>query len=176
MAGLVVLFIATFNRFVALRQRANEAWSDIDVQLKRRADLVPGLVEIVGGYAGHEHATFADVARWRGAAAEARTPEARATAESGLSQALRGLLAVIEAYPELKADEGFRALQEQLAAIEADAQSSRRYYNAVVRDLNTLIEKFPSSLVASLGGFRQRAFFEIDQPADRQPPRVSFQR
>jgi len=176
MAVIVVLVIGMYNRLVSLRQQVRASWSDIDAQLKRRADLVGNLVETVKGYASHEERTLTEVTRWRTAATTAHTPREASAAESGLTQALRGLFAVAEAYPELKADQSFVGLQTELSQIEADALSARRYYNAVVRDYNTALETFPSSLVATLGAFRPQTFFELDQPAERQAPRVSFER
>jgi LemA protein len=173
-AAVVWFAVATYNRLVGLRQRSAEAWSDIDVQLKRRTDLVPNLVETVKGYAAHERTTLDQVVRSRNAAMAAATPEARARAEGQLTDALRQLFALAEAYPDLKANESFRQLQTQLAEIENAVQDSRRYYNAVVRDLNTAIESFPSNLVASAGRFLKRQYFELDRPEDRQVPRVSF--
>src|SRR3979490_1483425 len=134
---LVVLFIFIYNRLVSLRVRAQNAWSDIDVQLKRRTDLVPNLIETVKGYAAHERGTLDQVIRARGAAVAAQTPEARAQAENQLTGALRQLFALAESYPDLKANQSFQELQASLGAIEETIQSSRRYYNAVVRDLNT---------------------------------------
>lgn len=173
---VVVLAIVTYNRLVGLDQRSQAAWSDIDVQLKRRTDLVPNVVETVKGYAAHESRVFEDVARWRSATAGARSPEQRAEAEGGLTRALRQLFAVAEAYPELRANEHFLALQSQLGEIEEAVQGARRYYNAVVRDLNTMIASVPSNVVAGLSGFRKRGFFEPERPEDRQVPRVSFER
>ena len=175
-AVVVVVVIVLYNRLVSLRQHVRGAWADIDVQLKRRADLVGNLVETVKGYAAHEQRTLMEVTKWRNAAAAAVEPQARATAETGLTQALRGLFAVAEAYPDLKADRGFVSLQAELSQLEIDAQNARRYYNAVVRDYNTAIESFPSSLIATLGAFRSQGFFEIADEADRRPPRVSFDR
>ena len=174
----VVLFtvIGIYNRLIRLRQQARAAWSDIDAQLKRRADLVGNLVGTVKGYAGHEERTLTEVARWRSATTTARGPHEASVAESGLMQALRGLYVVAEAYPELKADQSFLGLQAELSQIETDALNARRYYNAVVRDYNTALELFPSSLVATLGAFRPQSFFEIQQPTERQAPRVSFER
>jgi LemA protein len=176
LALLVFLVVLAYNRFVALAQAAQGAWSDIDVQLRRRADLIPNLVDTVKGYAGHEQRTLTEVTRLRGAAASAQNPEARAAAESALTQALRGLFALVESYPQLKADQNFLTLQAEIAQVESDAQNARRYYNAVVRDLNTAVQSFPSNLVAAVTGFRTRAFFELDRDADRAPPRVSFDR
>jgi LemA protein len=179
LAVLVVLAVAIvllYNRLVSLRQQALAAWSDIDAQLKRRADLVGNLVETVKGYAAHEERTFGEVTRWRSAAASASDPQARATADNGLTQALRGLFAVAEAYPNLKADASFLTLQAELSQLETDTLSARRYYNAVVRDYNTALETLPSNLVATLGGFRKRPFVELARETDREPPRVSFDR
>ena len=172
----VVVVIALYNRLVSLRQHVRGAWADIDVQLKRRADLVGNLVETVKGYAAHEQRTLTEVTRWRSAAATAVEPQARATAESGLTQALRSLFAVAEAYPELKADQSFVSLQAELSQLESDTQNARRYYNAVVRDYNTALETFPSNLIATLGAFRAHAFFELGDEAERRPPRVTFDR
>jgi LemA protein len=174
--ALVALIAATYNRLVGLTQRSAEAWSDVDVQLKRRTDLVPNLVETVRGYAAHERATFDAVIRARGAAVSAQSPDARARAEGQLTDALRQLFAVAEAYPELRANESFQMLQRSLAEIEEEIQSSRRYYNAVVRDLNTAVDSFPSNQVAAFFRFAKRAYFELDRAEDRQVPRVSFER
>jgi LemA protein len=173
--ALVVSFaVAIYNRLVGLRQRSEASWSDIDVQLKRRTDLVPNLVETVKGYAAHERQTLEQVMRARGAAVAAATPEARAQAENQLTGALRQLFALAEAYPELKANQNFQALHHSLNEIEAAVQDARRYYNAVVRDLNTAIESFPSNMIASFFRFARRAYFELERPEDRQVPRVSF--
>ncbi|HSF06866.1 MAG TPA: LemA family protein [Methylomirabilota bacterium] len=173
--ALVVWFaVVTYNRLIGLRQRSAAAWSDIDVQLKRRTDLVPNLVETVKGYAAHEQATLEQVVRARGAAVAAGTPEARAQAEGQLSAALRQLFALAEAYPQLKANRNFQSLQHSLTEIEGAVQDSRRYYNAVARDLNTAIESFPSNFVATFFRFARRAYFELERPEDRQVPRVSF--
>lgn len=171
---LAWLVIAAYNKLVGLTQRSEEAWSDVDVQLKRRTDLVPNLVETVKGYAAHERTTLDQVVRARSAAVSAGTPETRARAENQLTEALRQLFALSESYPDLKANENFRSLQTSLAEIEEAVQNSRRYYNAVVRDLNTAIESFPSNLVASFGRFLKRQYFELERPEDRQVPRVSF--
>jgi LemA protein len=174
-ALLVILAIGLYNRLVGLRLRSQNAWSDIDVQLKRRADLVPNLVETVKGYASHERETLDAVtaARSRVVAAAGAGPAARAEAEAGLTSALRGLTITAEAYPELQAAGGFRDLQAQLGEIEEAVQNSRRYYNAVVRDLNTAIMTFPSNLLAGPMGFAPREFFEA-APVEREVPRVSF--
>jgi LemA protein len=174
--ALVVLFVVlTYNRLVALRLRSQNAWSDIDVQLKRRADLVPNLVETVRGYATHERGTLEAVteARTRVLAAQGAPPAERAAAEAQLGVALRGLTVAVEAYPELQASGGFRDLQQQLAGIEEAIGSARRYYNAVVRDLNTAIMTFPANLVAGPFGFTGREFFEAGE-AERALPQVRF--
>jgi len=170
--GLVVA--GMYNGLVQLKIRADSSWSDIDIQLKRRHDLVPNLVETVKGYAAHEKSTFEDVARYRSAAMAASSTEDRAQAEGQLTQALRGLLAVAEAYPELKANTQFQALQQSLSELEDALQNSRRYYNAVVRDLNTKIQSFPSNIIAGMFNFQQRQFFEIADPTERTVPTVKF--
>jgi LemA protein len=172
---VLILAIGLYNRLVGLRLRAQNAWSDIDVQLKRRADLVPNLVETVKGYAAHERETLDAVvaARTRAVAAADASPAERAEAEAGLTTALRGLTVAVEAYPQLQASGGFRDLQGQLGGIEEAVQNARRYYNAVVRDLNTAIMTFPSNLLAGPMGFQPREFFEA-APVEREVPRVSF--
>jgi len=170
--GLIVA--GMYNGLVQLKVRADNAWSDIDIQLKRRHDLVPNLVETVKGYAAHEKGTFENVARYRSAAMAATSTEDRAQAEGQLTQALRGLLAVAEAYPELKANTQFQALQQSLSELEDALQNSRRYYNAVVRDLNTKIQSFPTNTIAGMFNFQQRAFFEISDPTERAVPDVKF--
>ncbi len=170
--GLIVAGI--YNGLVQLRVRADNSWSDIDIQLKRRHDLIPNLVETVKGYAAHEKGTFEDVAKYRSAAMAATSAADRAQAEGQLTQALRGLLAVAEAYPELKANTQFQALQQSLSELEDALQNSRRYYNAVVRDLNTKIQSFPSNIIAGMFNFQQRPFFEIADPAERAVPSVKF--
>ena len=177
--GAIVLIVVLFfwlgyNSLVRNRNRVDNAWSQIEVQLKRRRDLIPNLVETVKGYAAHERGTLDAVVRARGAAVAAQTPESRAQAEGQLTQALRGLFALAESYPDLKASANFQALQASLGEIEDAVQSARRYFNAVVRDLNTAIEIFPSNLVAGFFQFRERAYFELDRPEERQVPKVSF--
>jgi LemA protein len=174
-AVIAFAIIGLYNRLVSLRLRSQNAWSDIDVQLKRRADLVPNLVETVKGYASHERETLDAVtaARTRVVAAAGAGPAERAEAEAGLTAALRGLTITAEAYPELQAAGGFRDLQAQLGGIEEAVQNARRYYNAVVRDLNTAIMTFPSNLIAGPMGFQPREFFEA-APVEREVPRVSF--
>jgi LemA protein len=171
-ASLIVA--SMYNGLVQLRVRADNSWSDIDVQLKRRHDLVPNLVETVKGYAAHEKGTFENVARYRSAAMAATSAADRAQAEGQLTQALRGLLAVAEAYPELKANTQFQALQQSLSELEEALQNSRRYYNAVVRDLNTRIQSFPTNMIAGMFNFQQRQFFEISDATERAVPSVKF--
>src|SRR3954468_12293401 len=156
--GAGVLVAATYNSLVQLRARADNAWSDIDVQLKRRHDLVPNLVETVKGYATLEKSTFENVARCRSAAMAATSTEDRAQAEGQLTQALRGLLAVAEQSLQLQESQQFQSLQMSLSSLEDALQNSRRYYNAVVRDLNTKIQSFPSNLIAGMFNFQQRQF------------------
>src|SRR5512142_919521 len=170
---VIVFIIATYNGLVQLRVRADNAWSDIDVQLKRRHDLIPNLVETVKGYAAHEKGTFENIAKFRSQAMQATTPADKAAAENQLTGALKSLFAVAENYPELKASEEFTQLQGSLSQTEDSIQNSRRYYNAVVRDLNTKIQSFPTNILAGMFGFTQRQFFEVEA-ADREPVAVKF--
>ena len=173
---LVLLYLAwTYNRLVGLNKRADGAWSDIDVQLKRRWDLVPALVETVKGYARHESSTLESVVQARSEATQAGSLTQRGDSERGLSSAVGRLFALAEAYPELKASQNFQELQKSLVDIENNVQYARRYYNAVVRDLNTLVQSFPSNLVASAMGFGERTYFQLDA-AERAVPRVDFER
>ena len=172
--AIVVFVIVSYNRLVSLTQRSQSAWSDVDVQLKRRTDLVPNLVESVKGYAAHERDTLDAVVKARSAAVTAQTPDSRAQAEGQLSQALRGLFALAESYPDLKATANFQSLQASLGEIEEAVQNARRYFNAVIRDLNTAIQEFPSNMVAGFFQFKPRAYFELDRPDERQVPKVSF--
>jgi LemA protein len=177
--GVVVLaagawLVATYNRLVQRRNRIDNAWAQIDVQLKRRRDLVPNLVETVKGYAAHESATFEAVTRARAAAASASTPEQAAAAEGQLGQALSRLFAVAEAYPELKADAGFRDLQAQLAETENRITVSRQVYNDTVLTYQNTIQSFPAVLVAGVMGFTSREYFELADEAERSVPQVRF--
>ncbi|MGC8862866.1 MAG: LemA family protein [Armatimonadota bacterium] len=172
--GIIVVYVIyTFNSFVSLRNRARNAWADIDVQLKRRHDLVPNLVAVVQGYASHEKGVFEDVARLRSQAMELQNTAARADAESQLAQAIKSIFAVAENYPELKADKNFRELQSQLAEVEDHIQYARRYYNAVVRDLNTKCEMFPSSLIAGMAGATKLPYFQAADD-EREAVRVNM--
>jgi LemA protein len=175
LAALVLLIIVIYNSLVRLRVQAENAWADIDVQLKRRHDLIPNLIETVKGYASHEKQTLDAVVRARNQAMTAQTPATKAKAEDVLAQSLKSLFALAEAYPQLRAVESFTQLQGTLQQIEEAVQSARRYYNAVVRDLNTRIAVFPSNLIANAFGFRPREFFEIAEAAERQVPKVSFE-
>jgi LemA protein len=171
---VVGFFIAMYNGLIRLRVRADASWSDIDVQLKRRHDLIPNLVETVKGYAAHEKGTFENIAKYRSAAMSATSPADRAAAEGQLTQALRGLLAVAENYPQLRASEQFTALQGQLSQTEDNIQNARRYYNAVVRDFNTKLQTFPTNVFGSMLGFQPRQYFELETPADRENVVVKF--
>ncbi len=171
---VVGFFIAMYNGLIRLRVRADASWSDIDVQLKRRHDLIPNLVETVKGYAAHEKGTFENIAKYRSAAMTATSPADRSVAEGQLTQALRGLLAVAENYPQLRASEEFTALQGQLTQTEDNIQNARRYYNAVVRDFNTKLQTFPTNVFGNMLGFQPRQYFELETPADRENVVVKF--
>ena len=173
-AALLLWFVAVLNSLVALRVRVQNAWSEIDVQLKRRHDLIPNLVETVKGYAAHEKGTFENIAKYRTTAMQATTPADKAAAEGQLTMALRGLLAVAEAYPQLRASEEFTQLQTQLTQTEDNIQNARRYYNAVVRDFNTKLQTFPTNMFGSMLGFQPRQYFEMETPADRENVVVKF--
>jgi LemA protein len=171
---LGVFVIGMYNGLVRLKVQCDNAWSDIDVQLKRRYDLIPNLVETVKGYAAHEKGTLEGVVAARNSAMSAQGPEAKAQAEGMLTSALRQVFALAEAYPQLKAVESFTQLQQSLSQIEDSIQNARRYYNAVVRDLNTKIVQFPSNIIAGMFNIKPREFFEINAPAEREAPKVSF--
>lgn len=174
---IVLLFIFTigiYNGLVSLKVQCDNAWSDIDVQLKRRYDLIPNLVETVKGYAAHEKGTLEGVVQARNQAMTAEGPAAKAQAEGMLTAALRQVFALAEAYPQLRAVESFSQLQQTLNSIEDSIQNARRYYNAVVRDFNTKIAQFPSNILAGMFNFKPREFFELTAPAEREAPKVSF--
>jgi len=170
----VVFAVSLYNRLVRLKNGAEGAWSDIDVQLKRRWELIPNLVETVKGYARHEQGTFEKVTAARTQAMAAESPAQHAAAEANLQGVLKSLFAVAEAYPELRANENFLGLQRELSGLEEAIQNARRYYNAVVRDLNTAVESFPGNLLAGPFGFGKREYFELDSAAERAAPKVSF--
>ncbi len=172
--GLVLLYgILTYNRLVRLRVRTENAWSQIDVQLRRRYDLIPNLVEAVKGYAAHEREVFEEVTQARAQAEAASGVSDQAQAENQLTAGIRRLIAVAENYPQLRANENFLALQEELTGTESKIAFARQFYNDQVQSLNTLIQSFPSRIVASLGGFKPREFFDIEEPA-RGPVSVRF--
>lgn len=172
---LLVLFVVViYNKLVNLRNTAQSSWSDIDVQFKKRYDLVPNLVETVKGYASHEKAVFEKVTEARSMATQASSPAEKAKTENMFRDTLKSLFAVAEAYPELKANANFIQLQSQLKELEDNIESARRYYNAVVRDLNTLIESFPSNVIASSFKFQKEEFFGLEAPdVERKPAKVS---
>jgi len=174
---LIVLWaIFAYNRFVSLATRVKEAWSDIDVQLKRRYDLIPNLVETVKGYAAHEAGTLEKVTEMRTRAMNATAPVEKAEAENMLSGALKSLFAVSENYPNLKANENFVELQRELSDTENKIQAARRFYNSVVQDLNAAVQMFPSNIIANMGGFKQADFFQLgdSDAAAKEPVKVKF--
>jgi len=172
--ALVMYLMVAYNGLVRLKVQCDNAWSDIDVQLKRRYDLIPTIVETVKGYAAHEKGTLEAVVSARNQAMSAQGPAAKGEAEGMLTGALRQVFALAEAYPQLRAVESFTQLQNTLNQIEDTLQNARRYYNAVVRDFNTMIEQFPSNIVAGMGHFKEREFFQLSAPAEREVPKVSF--
>jgi LemA protein len=183
MGGLILLAIVVvaalwgvsiFNGLVRRKNIVAEAWSGIEAQLKRRADLIPNLVETVKGYAAHERGTFEQLAQLRSAGQAQTGVTERAQTETAIGAAIGRILAVAEAYPDLKASANFQALQNQLADTEDQIQLARRYYNGAVRDYNVMIEQFPSNLVANLGTFKPAPFFEIDNASNRVAPQVTL--
>jgi LemA protein len=174
LALLALFVISVYNALVRLRVQSENAWADIDVQLKRRYDLIPNVVETVKGYAAHEKGTLEAVIAARNKAMSAQGPAAKGEAEGILTGALRQLFALAEAYPQLRAVESFTSLQGTLGEIEEAVQNARRYYNAVVRDFNTKTQQFPSNIIAGLFGFSAREFFELKDEAQREAPKVSF--
>jgi LemA protein len=174
LAALLIGAIALFNRLVRQRNLVREGWSGIDVQLKRRSDLIPNLVETVKAYAAHERGVLEEVTARRAASAGVSAVPDKAQAERALQGAVGKLMAVAEAYPALKADQNFRALQDQIAEIEDQLQMARRYYNGTVRDLNILIQSFPSNLLAGAFGFHPEHFFELDDKAAAAAPTIAF--
>jgi len=175
-AAIVIWLVYTYNRFVTLTNRTEEAWSDIDVQMKRRYDLIPNLVETVKGYATHEASTLQKVTEARTKAMGAQTVAEHAEAENMLTGALKSLFAVSEAYPDLKANSNFVELQRELSDTENKIQAARRFYNSVVQELQNAIEMFPSNLIGNTFGFKTREFFQLgeSEQAAREPVKVSF--
>jgi len=175
--GIVVLAalwaVSVYNGLVRRKNMVAEAWSGIDVQLKRRSDLIPNLVETVKGYASHERTTFDELAKLRSQAGTQDVAQ-RAQTEAAITAAIGRIMAVAEAYPELKASANFQSLQNDLSGIEDQIQLARRYYNGTVRDYNVTIQQFPSNFVASMGGFTPAQFFQLENAADREAPKVSF--
>ncbi|WP_053387999.1 LemA family protein [Leucobacter japonicus] len=177
--GVLVVLIgyvwATYNSLVTLRVRVDEAWSDITVQLKRRADLIPAIVETVKGYAAHEKSVFDDVTKARAETISAQGPAEASAAENHMQQALKSIFAVAEAYPQLQASQNFLQLQSELVDTENKIQASRRFYNGGVREYNTKIQVFPNTLFARGMGFTERVFFEVEDVASiSEPPRIQF--
>lgn len=173
--ALVMLVIGLYNALVRLRATCDSAWADIDVQLKRRYDLIPNVVETVKGYAGHERQVLESVMTARAKAMSAQGPGEKAETEGTLGQSLKSLFALAEAYPQLRAVESFTQLQTTLTGIEEAIQNARRYYNAVVRDYNAKIAEIPTNVIAGMFQFAPRQFFEVKNSAQREPPRVTFE-
>ena len=168
--ALVVFLIAIYNKLVRLRNMVAEGWSGIEVQLKRRANLIPNLIESVKGYMGHEAKLLNEITALRSQSKSTQAVADKSQVETALTRSLGNLVAVAESYPDLKANQNFLDLQDELAQIENDIQMARRYYNGTVRDLNIMIEAFPSNLIAGRFGFTQAEYFEIDTPQDREVP------
>jgi LemA protein len=173
-ALVVLFFVAQYNRLISLNISVDEEWAQIEVQLKRRADLIPNLVETVKGYAAHEQSTFDAVVTARAKATTASTVADTAAADGMLTQALRGLLAVAEAYPDLKASANFISLQEELATTENKVAFSRQFYNDNVRELNTAVKTVPTNFFAGFAKVTEREFYEVEDPQDRKAPNVKF--
>ena len=172
----VIIGVAIYNRLVRLRALVKEAFSGITVQLRRRADLIPNLVETVKGYAGHERETFEAITAARGTASGAQGVAATAAADAQMTGLIGRLFAVAEAYPELRASENFQQLQGEISSIETELQSSRRYYNATARDLNTRVQSFPDLLFAGPMGFTQEEYYKDEDPAIQSAPKIDFQK
>lgn len=173
--GIVLIWLlAAYNKFVRLKQMVAEAWSGIDVQLKRRADLIPNLIEVVSGYAKHERTTFEEVTRRRAMQQPAATTAERSAVENELTKTIGTIFAVAEAYPELKANDEFLKLQHTLVEIEDQIQFARRYYNGASRDYNILLHTFPSSIVATIYHFTEYEYFELETITERNTPEATF--
>jgi LemA protein len=173
-AVIVLWAIVTYNSMITLRNRIDNAWSQIDVQLRRRYDLIPNLVETVKGYAAHERQTFEEVTKARQAGIDASSVKDQAAAENMISQALRRLFAVAEAYPQLRATENFQMLQEELSGTESKIAYARQFYNDSVLSYHNLIQSFPARIIANMGGFQPKDYFEIEEPEAKQPVKVQF--
>jgi LemA protein len=173
-ALIAIFFVTQYNRLIRLNITAEEAWAQIEVQLKRRADLIPNLIETVKGYAAHEQSTFDAVVSARAKATTASSVADTAAADGLLTQALRGLLAVAEAYPDLKASTNFAALQDELATTENKVAFSRQFYNDTVRQLNTALKTIPTNFFAGFAKVSEREFYEVSDPQDREVPNVKF--
>lgn len=173
-AVIILWLIAIYNSFVRLVNRTKEAWADIDVQLKRRYDLIPNLVETVKGYAAHEREAFENVTKARAQALGAQSVHDKEVADNMVTSALKSIFAIAEAYPQLRAVESFTKLQDELADTENKIQAARRFYNGNVRDLNTKIEMFPYSIIAGIFNFQKQEFFELEQEEAKEPVKVSF--
>ena len=173
---IVIIFwlVMTYNELVAMVNRVKEAWSDINVQLKRRYDLIPNLVETVKGYASHEKTAFENVTKARAAALGAQGIDEKGKAENMLTGALKSIFAIAEAYPQLKANENFLELQRELSDTENKIQAARRFYNSNIMALNTSIESFPKNIIAGIFKFQKEKFFELDEPTEKELPRVEF--
>jgi len=173
-ALVIIWLIAAYNGFVRLVNRTKEAWADIEVQLKRRYDLIPNLVATVKGYATHENTAFENVTKARAQALGAQSIKEKETADNMVSSALKSIFAIAEAYPQLRAVESFTKLQDELTDTEDKIQAARRFYNGNVRDLNTKIEIFPYNLIAGVFKFEKREFFEVENEEEKQPVKVQF--
>jgi len=173
-AGIVLWVILVYNRLIAFKNRAKEAWSDIEVQLKRRYDLIPNLVETVKGYATHEREVFEKVTQARASAMQAKGLKEKGEAENALSQSLKSLFAVAENYPNLRASENFQKFQDEITDTEDKIQAARRFYNSNVRDMNIQIETFPANVVSSVFKFKKMEFFETGAPEEKEAIKVKF--
>ena len=173
-AVIAVVIIGMYNSLIRLKNRVDEAWSDIDVQLKRRHDLIPNLVNTVKGYASHEKETFEKIVQARSAAMQAGNAEEKAKTENALSETLKSIFALAENYPDLKANQNFLELQRELSDTENKIQASRRFYNGNVRDFNTKLQVFPTNIIGNTLGFKDRDFFEIEDAEERKNVEVKF--
>lgn len=174
LAVLILWAVMIYNNFIHFKNNADEAWSDIDVQLKRRHDLIPNLIETVKGYMGHESGVLTAVTNARAQALTSQGATDSAKAENALSGTLKSLFAVAESYPDLKANTNFLELQRELSDTENKIQAARRFYNGTVRDMNSAMQVFPGNIISQMFSFKQRDFFELDEPAERETPQVKF--